>query len=108
LADVRRIIRAVSRAHQKHHFNPYDRDYCITTGWLNPLFEAIDYWRRIEDAIESITGAVVRTGLARSVFPQGLTGSHSPLASFVYFVRAFQPRKDDQNWAQPGAAPKQE
>jgi len=64
------------RAHQKHHFNPYDRDYCITTGWLNPLFEAIDYWRRIEDAIESVTGAV--------------------------------PRKDDQNWAQPGAAPKQE
>jgi ubiquitin-conjugating enzyme E2 variant len=66
----------VSRAHQKHHFRPYDRDYCITTGWLNPLFEKIDYWRRIEDAIQSVTGAV--------------------------------PRKDDQNWSQPGAAPKQD
>ncbi|ELR25036.1 ubiquitin-conjugating enzyme, putative [Acanthamoeba castellanii str. Neff] len=64
------------RAHQKHHFRPYDRDYCITTGWLNPLFEKIDYWRRIEDAIQSVTGAV--------------------------------PRKDDQNWSQPGAAPKQD
>jgi hypothetical protein len=48
------------RGHQKHHFRPYDRNYCITTGWLNPIFEKIDYWRRLEELIQSLSGVVPR------------------------------------------------
>jgi hypothetical protein len=43
--------------HAKHHQAPYDRDYCITTGWLNPLLRKVRYFEFLEWAIERITGA---------------------------------------------------
>lgn len=43
--------------HQLHHHTPFDRYYCITTGWLNPVLGAIGFWKRMENAIAALTGA---------------------------------------------------
>ncbi|KAL6067130.1 Ubiquitin-conjugating enzyme variant Kua [Balamuthia mandrillaris] len=48
------------QCHQKHHFSPYDRDYCITTGWLNPFLQAIGFWQRLEALVSWLTGAKPR------------------------------------------------
>lgn len=37
--------------HQTHHTSPFDTYYCITTGWLNPLFAKT----RIFDRLESVS-----------------------------------------------------
>jgi len=46
--------------HQIHHHNPFDRYYCITNGWLNPLLGSIAFWKRMEITIEWATGAKPR------------------------------------------------
>ena len=46
--------------HAEHHEHPYDRHYCITTGWCNRPLDAIDFFRRMEVAITAVTGAVPR------------------------------------------------
>jgi ubiquitin-conjugating enzyme E2 variant len=48
------------RNHQIHHHNPFDRYYCITTGWLNPLLGSIGFWKRMESMITLTTGAKPR------------------------------------------------
>ena len=30
--------------HQVHHTAPFDRYYCITTGWLNPAIEKLGWF----------------------------------------------------------------
>ena len=42
------------KVHNIHHQNPYDRYYCITTGWLNPVLGAINFWGVMEAAIEAL------------------------------------------------------
>lgn len=37
--------------HQVHHTFPYEKNYCITTGWLNPPLMAIGFWARMEAAL---------------------------------------------------------
>jgi ubiquitin-conjugating enzyme E2 variant len=46
--------------HSVHHRNPFDKYYCITNGWLNPLLASIDFWKRLEGVITTITGIVPR------------------------------------------------
>jgi len=46
--------------HQIHHHTPFDRYYCITTGWLNPLLGSIGFWKRMENTITWITGEFPR------------------------------------------------
>ena len=46
--------------HARHHDRPYDRRYCITTGWCNRPLEAIGFFRRLESAITRATGAMPR------------------------------------------------
>jgi len=46
--------------HQVHHHTPFDRYYCITTGWLNPLLASIGFWKRMENSITAITGTQPR------------------------------------------------
>jgi len=46
--------------HAIHHRQPFDRHYCITTGWLNPLCERLDLFRRLERGITRMTGALPR------------------------------------------------
>lgn len=46
--------------HRKHHQMPFDRNYCITNGWLEPVLTSIDFWRRAEVFITKHTGMIPR------------------------------------------------
>jgi ubiquitin-conjugating enzyme E2 variant len=46
--------------HAAHHSRPYDRHYCITTGWCNRPLDAIAFFRRMERAITAVTGVSPR------------------------------------------------
>jgi ubiquitin-conjugating enzyme E2 variant len=51
----------LSRAeHAAHHAHPYDRQYCITTGWCNRPLDAIGFFRRLESAVTALTGVEPR------------------------------------------------
>jgi plasmanylethanolamine desaturase len=34
--------------HQVHHTEPFQKHYCITNGWLNPLLNRIGFFRKLE------------------------------------------------------------
>ncbi|KAG5505683.1 hypothetical protein JKF63_05018 [Porcisia hertigi] len=55
----RRIILSPIQ-HRRHHKDPFDRTYCITTGWMNPLLDSIHFWRHLESLVSSITGEIPR------------------------------------------------
>lgn len=46
--------------HMKHHAKPYDKSYCITTGWLNRFLDQIAFWRGLERIIQQTTGMMPR------------------------------------------------
>jgi len=46
--------------HAIHHRNPFDKYYCITNGWLNPVLANIGFWRSLEAVVTYTTGAVAR------------------------------------------------
>lgn len=60
-----RLVRHLQRAgwilsparHARHHRAPHATDYCITGGWLNPVLDALGFWRALERAITRATGA---------------------------------------------------
>jgi ubiquitin-conjugating enzyme E2 variant len=39
--------------HARHHRGGFDRSFCITTGWLNPLLDQIDLFPRLERLLRS-------------------------------------------------------
>ena len=42
--------------HHRHHQGNFDNSYCIINGWMNPILERIDFWRKSEALITKITG----------------------------------------------------
>ncbi len=42
-----RLVLAPSH-HEVHHTSPFNKHYCITNGWLNPLLNRIKFFRRLE------------------------------------------------------------
>jgi Lipid desaturase domain len=48
------------KEHAAHHSQPYDRHYCITTGWCNRPLDAIAFFRRMERTITALTGVSPR------------------------------------------------
>ncbi|MSQ03396.1 MAG: carotenoid synthesis regulator CarF [Myxococcales bacterium] len=65
LADPPRAVRWLQAAHlalgpghhAMHHAAPYDRHYCITTGWLNRPLDQLGFFRRLERGITALTGS---------------------------------------------------
>lgn len=43
--------------HDVHHTPPFDKYYCITTGWLNPLLYKIRFFPTIEATVRWISGS---------------------------------------------------
>jgi ubiquitin-conjugating enzyme E2 variant len=41
--------------HARHHRAPHRTDYCIATGWLNPILDRTGFWRRLEAAIRRLS-----------------------------------------------------
>lgn len=50
----------LSRAHLRHHQEPFATDYCIVTGWCNPMLNRVGFFRRLEALIHRLTGWVAR------------------------------------------------
>ncbi|MGH7896703.1 MAG: fatty acid desaturase CarF family protein [Candidatus Binatia bacterium] len=46
--------------HAVHHSPPFDRYYCITTGWLNPMLTRAGFFPTLERIIRAATGATPR------------------------------------------------
>ena len=63
-----KIIRFLQKAgliisherHHKHHTGQFDTDYCIVNGWMNPFLDYIGFWKKTENLIVKLTGAVPR------------------------------------------------
>jgi len=64
------------KVHQVHHHTPFDRYYCITTGWLNPVLGVVGFWRGMEAVIQWATGAIPRQDDA--LWTVQLTGAGAP------------------------------
>ncbi len=48
------------QAHARHHMAPFDRAYCITSGWLNATLHYVRFFRVLERVISAVTGALPR------------------------------------------------
>jgi hypothetical protein len=40
--------------HQVHHTEPFNRYYCITNGWVNPVLDRTDFFPRMERLLSKI------------------------------------------------------
>jgi len=49
-------VLASAEDHARHHRSPFRSDFCVLTGWLNPLLESIRFWRGVEYVIGSTLG----------------------------------------------------
>ena len=58
LQDCRIILHR--KDHMVHHTNPFDRYYCITTGWMNPVLSVTGFWRGLEFVIETCSGGSMK------------------------------------------------
>ncbi len=44
--------------HALHHSGHFDRSYCMTSGWMNPLLDRIDFFGRIERGLRALQSSV--------------------------------------------------
>lgn len=44
------------RHHAQHHAQPFGSHYCVVTDWLNPLLEAVRFWRGLEWCVWLVSG----------------------------------------------------
>ena len=51
--------------HAKHHKPPYDRAYCTVTNFLNPVLDAVHFWRAIESLLSLVGLRLQRLTSAR-------------------------------------------
>lgn len=54
-----RIILSPSH-HAVHHAAPYNRNYCITVGWMNGPLRAVRFFETLERVITAVTGVIPR------------------------------------------------
>lgn len=67
-AHLPRVVRMLQRIglvltpvrHARHHSGAHTSGYCITTGWMNPMLDAIGFWRALERGVSTLTGAEPR------------------------------------------------
>lgn len=46
LQDMKLLI--CPEQHARHHRKPYDTNFCTLTNWLNPVLDALAFWRGLE------------------------------------------------------------
>lgn len=56
-----RILQAVGlllspKKHMSHHQQPFDKNYCVCTDYLNPILEGCEFWSRLETVIWLVAG----------------------------------------------------
>jgi hypothetical protein len=42
--------------HAAHHRQPFDRNYCVMTDWVNPVLDGIGLWPALEALVAATTG----------------------------------------------------
>jgi plasmanylethanolamine desaturase len=42
--------------HRIHHTPPFEKHYCITVGWLNPILTGLRFWRALEWGVVQVAG----------------------------------------------------
>jgi hypothetical protein len=47
--------------HAAHHLAPFDRCYCISAGWLNPILDHSGFFRALERSVTLVTGSEPRS-----------------------------------------------
>jgi plasmanylethanolamine desaturase len=60
--EIPLIVRVLQRSrlilapdhHQTHHSRPFNAYYCITNGWMNPLLDRLQFFRRVEATLRVI------------------------------------------------------
>lgn len=65
-------------SHREHHRAPYAMNYCIATGWCNPVLNQVDFFRRSEAVVTALTGWHPRaddTEFQRQVADQAAPGA---------------------------------
>ena len=66
--------------HSIHHTAPYEKHYCITVGWLNPLLTGTKFWRGMEWSVRTIFGSLVKVAShVPAVLEEAATGGSRPL-----------------------------
>ncbi len=66
-------------SHARHHVAPFDRSYCITTGWLNATLHHVRFFRVLERVISAVTGALPRRddiGVAAAIVASDVPEEH--------------------------------
>jgi Lipid desaturase domain len=56
--------------HDIHHTAPFDRNYCITSGWWNPILERVKLFQRAENALAFLTSMRPAESTSASVEPE--------------------------------------
>ena len=56
-----------ARHHGKHHVGSKDTHYCVLTNLLNPVLDAVQFWRMVEWIIERLLGFATRSSLEASL-----------------------------------------
>jgi ubiquitin-conjugating enzyme E2 variant len=75
--------------HAKHHAAPYNRNYCITVGWMNGPLRAIYYFELLERIITAISGVIPRVDDLGAETALEVAAEYDPLDA----------RKEDQAFA---------
>ena len=71
--------------HGRHHAASKNTNYCVITNVVNPVLEAVRFWRRLEKVIEFFLGVSVR--LDGSVAPNfAREPSSGPLSNEVQYL----------------------
>jgi hypothetical protein len=60
--------------HKRHHTQPFDINYCITNGWLNPILNKVKFFRRLEAAIGLFGIQTARAKDAEALSHSNMTG----------------------------------
>lgn len=40
-----------ARHHARHHISPYASHFCVMSSWLNPILDAVGFWRFLESLV---------------------------------------------------------
>jgi len=51
------------KGHGAHHKQPFDCNYCIVTGWMNPVLDRLQFFPGVERVLNERTGVVPRCWL---------------------------------------------
>ena len=61
LQDARLLQTA--KHHGKHHVGSKDSHYCVITNAMNPVLDAVQFWHRLEWAVERSLGVSTRSSI---------------------------------------------